>query len=187
MTVGEPGAGGARSGAHAGAADVLNGAGAGETLQSSESTLSRIGTLAAAQVEDAEVALAGGIAVIGASLASHTLSQANLTTRQEKMAAEARRKMVLDSQAEVVEGEAVWPKPFHTRLDHFNQYGVGMRLYFDFLLVAGFLLAFLGLAGAPLSLLCFSGRNPRIESFIARFSIGNLGDCGEKGECDASC
>ena len=104
---------------------------------------------------------------------------------QVKMAAEARRKMVLDSQAEVVEGEVVWPSPLRSRLDHFNQYGVGMRLYFDFLLVAGFMLAFLGLAGVPMSLLCFSGRNPRIESFIARFSIGNLGDCGEKGEfCD---
>ena len=40
------------------------------------------------------------------------------------------------AQAEVVEGEVLWPSPLRSRLDHFNQYGVGMRLYFDFLLVA---------------------------------------------------
>ena len=79
----------------------------------------------------------------------------------------------------------VWPSPLHQRVDELNQYGAGMRLYFDFLQVAGFMLAFLGLVGLPLSFGCFSGRNPRIESFLARFSIGNLGDCGDSGEfCD---
>ena len=67
----------------------------------------------------------------------------------------------------------VWHSPVRHPLDQLNQYGVGMRLYFDFLQVAGFMLAFLGLAGLPMSLLCFWGRNPRIESLIARFSAAS--------------
>ena len=117
--------------------------------------------------------------------AAKGLGKQGVSAQQLEMDAAAQRKMVLDSQAEVQGEKITWHSPFRHQLEQLNQYGVGLRLYFDFLQSMALMFAFLGIVGLPMTLGCYAGRNPRIESFLARLSIGNLGDCGAKGElCD---
>ena len=59
--------------------------------------------LSLSQVEVTDLAVAGGVAGVGAAAALQGIdaSDAGQSSRQEKMAAEAQRKALLDSQAEV--------------------------------------------------------------------------------------
>ena len=63
--------------------------------------------------------------------------------------------------------------------------GAQQRRYFDFLLSLAGVFFVCALLGTPLTLACVAGETPYIQHLLARFAIGNLGQCGISNElCD---
>ena len=79
----------------------------------------------------------------------------------------------------------VWLSPWGATRADFDRYGVGVRLYFDFLLSVAAVFLALAALGLLLTVACVTGVSPHVQHVLAAASIGHLGDCGLREEhCD---